>query len=247
MADTTRLVLAHGFTQTGRSWDTFRTHIDPLVPDAETVAVDLPGHGDASDVRTDLWGSARFLVEAGGPATYIGYSMGGRVALHAALGYPDVVERLVVIGATAGIDDPAERAARRADDEGLAERIEQVGVESFVDEWLTNPLFAGLDGESAGRIDRLRNTEAGLASSLRRAGTGTQEPLWDRLGEITVPVLVLAGEDDAKFRRLGARLVDSIPNATMSVVADSGHSTHLEQPATTARLVAAWLSETAGR
>ncbi len=98
-------MLAHGFTQTGRSWDTVARLIADRVTDADIVAVDMPGHGSAADVRADLWQSADRLTQLGGPATYVGYSMGGRVALHAALAHPAVVERLVLIGATAGIDD----------------------------------------------------------------------------------------------------------------------------------------------
>ena len=96
--------------------------------------------------------------DAGGTGTYVGYSMGGRVSLHAALAHPDAVERLVLIGATAGIDDPDERAARREADDRLADHIEAVGVPAFIDEWLANPLFAGLTEATALRSDRLRNT-----------------------------------------------------------------------------------------
>jgi 2-succinyl-6-hydroxy-2,4-cyclohexadiene-1-carboxylate synthase len=167
--------------------------------------------------------------------------MGGRVALHTALARPEVVERLVLIGATAGIDDPDERAARRAADERLADHIEAVGVPTFIDEWLANPLFAGLTDDTALRADRLRNTSAGLAASLRATGTGTQIPLWDRLGEIECPVLVLVGEHDAKFTDLGRRLVDGLPRAELVIVPGAGHSVHLEQPDATVDAIAAWL------
>ena len=173
--------------------------------------------------------------------------MGGRVALHAALSRPDDVRALVLIGATAGIVDETERAARRAADERLAERIEEIGVEAFVDEWLANPLFAGLTAENAVRADRLRNTPAGLAASLRSTGTGTQEPLWDRLASITVPALVLAGEHDAKFRELGSRLARAIPDARFEVVPGAGHTVHLEQPDATAEAIASWFRSTARR
>jgi 2-succinyl-6-hydroxy-2,4-cyclohexadiene-1-carboxylate synthase len=226
------VALAHGFTQTARSWHRIEELLTDRV-DTETVAVDLPGHGAASEVHTDLWGAADHLVDAAGTATYVGYSMGGRVALHAALAHPTKVRRLVLIGATAGIDDPAERAARRAADEQLARRIETEPLGDFIDSWLTNPLFAGLPAEAAQRDDRLRNTPAGLASSLRLCGTGTQESLWQRLGEITVPTLVLAGEHDAKFRALGERLADGIADSRLCVIGGSGHSVHLEQPEAT--------------
>lgn len=225
-----RAVFAHGFTQTARSWSTVEERLLVARPTVETIAVDLPGHGAASGLRADLWGAADHLVEAGGTGTYIGYSMGGRVALHAALAHPDAVERLVLIGATAGLDDRTERADRRAADERLAERIRQIGVGAFIDEWLESPLFAHLDGDSAMRGDRLRNTAAGLASSLRTCGTGTQDPLWERLGEIECPTLILAGEHDPKFRALGERLTNGIADSRLVVVGNAGHSVHLENP-----------------
>jgi 2-succinyl-6-hydroxy-2,4-cyclohexadiene-1-carboxylate synthase len=237
-----RFVLAHGFTQSAQSWATIRRLLELRLPGAAMIAVDLPGHGGAEPpADLDLWASAELLGDQGGPGVYVGYSMGGRVALHTALARPEVVERLVLIGATAGIDDPDERAARRAADEGLADHIEAVGVPTFIDEWLANPLFAGLTDDTALRDDRLRNTPAGLAASLRATGTGTQTPLWDRLDEIECPVLVLVGEHDAKFTDLGRRLVDGLPRAELVVVPGAGHSVHLEQPEATIDAITAWL------
>ncbi|MEL6890603.1 MAG: alpha/beta fold hydrolase [Actinomycetota bacterium] len=235
------LVLAHGFTQTARSWDPLRPVVTDRMPSCSFAAVDLPGHGESAARDGDLWVAADHLVERGGHGVYVGYSLGGRVALHAAVAHPDSVDRLVLIGATAGIDDEHERAARRAADEELAARIERDGVESFIDWWLRNPLFAGLDSSIDQRDDRLRNTAVGLASSLRSCGTGTQEPLWDRLGELRTPTLVLVGAEDQKFRDLGERLVAELVDAELVVVPDAGHSVHLEQPGATVDAIADWL------
>ena len=236
-----RFVLAHGFTQTARSWDVIEQLVHARLPGAETVAVDLPGHGDAPPpADSDLWVSATRLVNAGGTGTYVGYSMGGRVSLHAALAHPAAVKRLVLIGATAGIDDPSERQARREADERLADHIDAIGVPSFIDEWLANPLFSGLTETTALRADRLRNTAAALAASIRATGTGTQASLWTRLDEIECPTLVLVGEHDAKFTELGQRLVDGLTNAELVVVPDAGHSVHLEQPEATVEAIATW-------
>ena len=236
-----RFVLAHGFTQTARSWTRLEALLAEQLPAVTSLAVDLPGHG-ACDVEpdADLVASAEHLVALGGPAIYVGYSMGGRVALHAALTRPDAVRGLVLIGATAGIDDPVERAERRGADETLAARIEQIGVDAFLDEWLASPLFAGLTAESAQRDERLRNTAHGLATSLRHTGTGTQEPLWPRLDEIRVPALIIAGEHDPKFRALGERVAAGLSDATMAIVPDAGHSVHLEQPDATAGVISQW-------
>jgi len=197
----------------------------------------------ADAMRADLWESADHLVHNGGRATYVGYSMGGRVALHAALAHPEFVERLILIGATAGIDDDDERLARRASDEALATHIEAVGVEAFIDEWLANPLFAGLTPATDQRADRLRNTAAGLASSLRSTGTGMQEPLWERLTTLDVPTLILAGAADAKFSEIGRRLRDTIPGARFEQIDGAGHSVHLERPAATADVISHWLTQ----
>ncbi len=236
-----RIVFAHGFTQTGRSWDAVIDALGVSIGGIDAVAPDLPGHGDAAELRGDLWQCADALASVGGAGCYVGYSMGGRVALHTALRHPGVVERLVLIGATAGIDDDDERSARRTSDNELADRIIRRSVPAFLDEWLDNPLFAGLTASSAMRDDRLRNTATGLASSLRLAGTGTQEPLWDRLGEIRCPVLVIVGERDSKFTALGERIVDGVGDGRMVIVPGSGHSVHLERPAATVAAIADFL------
>jgi 2-succinyl-6-hydroxy-2,4-cyclohexadiene-1-carboxylate synthase len=167
--------------------------------------------------------------------------MGGRTALHVALAAGNRVERLVLIGATPGLADPAERAARREADERRADHLLDVGVDAFLDEWLSAPLFAHLPRDEAAREHRRGNTVAGLAHSLRTAGTGVQAPLWDRLSEIEIPVLVLAGELDDKFTGIGRRMADQLPDATFATVPSAGHAAHSEQPEAVAGLVADWL------
>jgi 2-succinyl-6-hydroxy-2,4-cyclohexadiene-1-carboxylate synthase len=210
--------------------------------DHEALALDAPGHGAAAETHLDLVEGGAWLAAAGGRATYVGYSMGGRLCLHAALARPDLVRGLVLISATGGIDDERERDERKRADEALADRIEDIGVPAFIDEWLAQPLFAGLDDAAAGRADRLENTAAGLASSLRLAGTGTQLPLWDALHTITVPTLVVAGALDTKFVALGERLAAAIPGAELAVVDGAGHTVHLEQPDRFLDVLLPWLA-----
>lgn len=224
-----RLVLVHGFTQTGRSWAAVAGE---LAADHEVVLVDAPGHGGSATIAAGIPESAALLAGTGGRATYIGYSMGARLALRLAVDHHELVEGLVLLGGTAGIEDDAERAARRRADEELAASIERDGLDAFLDRWLSNPLFARLTPEAAGLDERRLNSPDGLAGSLRLAGTGTMEPLWDRLAELTMPVLVLAGEHDTKFRAIGERLAAGIgANATFRVIPGAGHAAHLEQSA----------------
>ena len=219
------VVLVHGFTQTRDCWGPLPDRLE-----GEVIRVDAPGHGAAGDVRADLAETADLLAEHG-PATYVGYSMGGRMCLELALRHSDVVERLVLVSATAGIEDDEERAIRRDDDDALADRIEAIGVDAFIDEWLALPLFDGLLAEHRYEAERKTNTAEGLAGSLRLAGTGRQEPSWDRLAELSMPVLVVAGVEDGKFAALARRMVDTIgDNAHLEVLAGAGHTVHLEEP-----------------
>ena len=237
----TRVVLVHGFTQTGRSWDVVAR---ALASEHDVVALDAPGHGELADVALDLWQGARLLAQQGGRAAYAGYSMGGRLCLHVALAHPDFVEALVLVGTTAGIRDDVERADRKRDDEARAARIERDGVDPFLREWLAQPLFTSLPPEARGLDDRRTNTAAGLAGSLRLAGTGAQEPLWDRLAELEMPVLLVAGERDEKFTALAHEMATAIGgNARVALVADAGHAAHLERPGAFVEIVRTFLDQ----
>jgi 2-succinyl-6-hydroxy-2,4-cyclohexadiene-1-carboxylate synthase len=234
-----RAICVHGFTQTSHSWSA----INPRLADrgfSEVLALDAPGHGTQQDRQLSLTQGARDLGDRGGHGVYIGYSMGARLCLHLALDRPDLVAGLVMIGGTAGIDDPEERAQRRAADEERASRILAIGVEAFLSEWLAQPLFATLPAEHAGASERLINSAEGLAGSLRTAGTGTQEPVWDRLGELPMPVLLITGELDTKFTELAQRCLPLIAHCEHLVIPGTGHAVHLEAPEDTAAAITSW-------
>jgi 2-succinyl-6-hydroxy-2,4-cyclohexadiene-1-carboxylate synthase len=236
-----RLVMVHGFTQTRRCWGSLD---QTLAPGHEVVTVDAPGHGESTDIAADLWTTAELLVTTGERATYLGYSMGGRMVLHAALDHPGEVERLVLISATAGIEDDVERAVRRRADDERADRLEQIGVDAFLDEWLAQPMFDSLPLDNRDLDERRHNTASGLASSLRRAGTGAQEPLWDRLSELSMPVLLVTGSLDEKFSRVAGRMAEGIGDNARWVLMSGGHTVHREATGF-ADLLTDWLAETA--
>jgi len=228
------VVLVHGFTQSSASWGRIA---DDLAAHFEVVTVDLPGHGRSPVPApgSDMAEAAGALGRAGGKAAYVGYSLGGRCCLHLALQEPDLVERLVVVGAHPGISGETERRLRREADESLAVELERGGdaaVPAFIDTWLEGALFAHLTREQADRPSRLGNSAEGLAASLRTVGTGTQAPTWDRLGDLEMPVLVVVGARDARFRPLAEQTAQAIgPNAQLAVVAGAGHAVCFEHPA----------------
>ena len=242
-------VWLHGFTQTGRSWGPLLDEPPLRRTTGRRLRLDLPGHGGSAPASGDLWSVGRDVVDtvtAHGvqTAVLVGYSLGGRTALHAALARPEMWRGVVLIGASPGIADMAARRSRRADDDRLADHVLTVGVEAFLDEWLTQPLFARLRPSDDDIADRRRNTADGLASSLRHCGTGTQDDLRWRLGDMTMPALILAGEYDTKFVAAGNELADTWGGeARFVAVGHAGHAAHLERPAETAAIIAAWLAQ----
>jgi 2-succinyl-6-hydroxy-2,4-cyclohexadiene-1-carboxylate synthase len=233
------VLLLHGFTQTGRAWDGVRA---ALGPGRRVLAPDLLGHGALARRKPVSFDAQLALLGALAPPEPLvvgGYSMGGRVALLWALAHPERVSRLVLVGATAGIEDAAERAARRAEDEARAQALEREGLERWAEQWGAQPLFAGQPPEVAARAhaDRLRNPAGGLAAALRGLGTGVMPSLWDRLDALTVPVVLAAGERDEKFRALHEAMAARLPAALLEVVPGAGHAAHLEAPEAIADLI----------
>jgi 2-succinyl-6-hydroxy-2,4-cyclohexadiene-1-carboxylate synthase len=234
------LVLLHGFTNTGASWDQV---VAALSERYRPLAPDIRGHGTASDRRpvslTAVVGDLSAVATA--PFELAGYSMGGRIALHVALALPGRVRRLVLIGASPGIADPGERDERRLADERLADEVEQMTIEAFAQRWAQTPVLAGQPPAvlAAVHADRLRNAPAGLAAALRGLGTGALPSLWERLGELTIPVDLVVGERDAKFRTVAAAMAAALPAGRVHVVPGAGHAVHLEAPAAVAQVIVA--------
>lgn len=234
-----RVVFAHGFTQTSQSWRPIAEHLAAL--GYETLIVDMPGHGGSAHVRADLRLGAGLLTSTAGRGTYVGYSMGGRFCLHAALMFPNLVRRLALIGAHPGIDDDDERARRRTADDDLATHMAEIGIEAFVDEWTAQPLFGGMEISASDRADRLRNTVEGLTNSLRLAGTGTQLPIWHRLRELMMPVMVMAGERDEKYTAIGQQIAEAVNDGTFVPIAGAAHAAHIDRPESVAAAIVALL------
>jgi 2-succinyl-6-hydroxy-2,4-cyclohexadiene-1-carboxylate synthase len=234
------LLWLHGFTQTRRS---ARNYLSIVAGSHAIVTPDLPGHGESSGIFADLDTTAHMLREISPPEPFFlgGYSMGGRVALHVALQKPSAVRALVVLSGTRGIATPNDRRNRIADDEQRAQRIESIGTELFLDEWLAGPLFRSVPDDPEER--RTRSGHAtGLAESLRRCGTGTQRFLGDELATLTMPVLLIAGADDEKFAGEALEMGLRLPDAHVALIPHAGHAAHLEQPEVVGRIVVDFLA-----
>jgi 2-succinyl-6-hydroxy-2,4-cyclohexadiene-1-carboxylate synthase len=245
-------VLLHGFTGSTRSWDLVQPALAQL---AETLAVDLIGHGQ-SDAPSD---PTRYRIDACvrdllalldaldvQRTDLLGYSMGGRVALHLALAAPDRIDRLILESASPGLDNSRERVERQRADAVMAEAIERDGLDAFVAGWERQPLLAL--GEHVPpvvrerlHVERLRNRPEGLANSLRGLGAGSQPAVWDQLPSLNRPVLLLVGARDQKYVAIGERMQRLLPRSSLVVCPAAGHLVHVDQPAAFAQAVQAFL------
>jgi 2-succinyl-6-hydroxy-2,4-cyclohexadiene-1-carboxylate synthase len=241
------VTLLHGFTQSGRSW---RELIAKMPAGYRWIVPDLRGHGESQ-----IWKGATCSMDActedlvklwdalGVERSHlVGYSMGGRLALHIATHRPDRVLSVFTIGAHAGLEEDA-REGRRRGDEALAQRIEKDGVEAFVKYWGSLPMFAGIERRGptyAAEVhaERLRNHVAGLACSLRGMGAGAMQPLWDDLAQIEFPCTFVAGQLDHGYVASARRLTATVSNSRVEIVPRAGHSVHQERPEAVARALA---------
>lgn len=234
------LVLLHGFTGSSASWAApavFSTYF-------RTITVDLLGHGRTAPPtdpnRYRMERAAADIIAIldelqAAPAHLLGYSMGGRLALYLAIHYPGRFQSLVLESASPGLETAASCAERQKQDNALADWIEANGIEAFVDRWEQLPLWASqaqlpAATRQALRDQRLQNNPTGLANSLRGMGTGVQPSLWPHLGELKMPVLLMAGELDSKFVAINRQMQARIPNGKLQIVSGAGHMIHLERP-----------------
>jgi 2-succinyl-6-hydroxy-2,4-cyclohexadiene-1-carboxylate synthase len=227
------LVWLHGFTQTKHAAPEFRSI---LTERFEVLTIDLPGHGENAEVSANLTETAELLADLlpREPLVIAGYSMGSRVALHFALQFPERVRGIATIGTTRGIQNPAERAARRERDEQLASRIRAIGFAAFLTEWRSQEMFAQLPIESP---ESRSHSAEGLARALEHLGTGTQEWLGEKIGNITVPFTTLAGTLDTKFATEAAAIAETVPEGTCWLIENALHPAHLEKPDVAATLI----------
>ena len=231
-----RVRLVPGFTNTARSWEGVER---VLPPDWDVQTIEVPD-------GLDFVATADTIGRRGGPGIWVGYSMGARLCVRLALDNPTLVYALALVSGSPGIRNAGEREARIAEDEQRAQDLERDGIDIFLERWLEQRLFETLPREAAMLDERRRgNTVRRLAHQLRSLGQGVQEPLWDRLSELTMPVLLVAGSYDRAYTSIAWRMADAIgPSARVVIMERAGHAVALEQPKALAHELAAWADGT---
>lgn len=235
------LVLLHGFAGSGASWDAVRAAAG--VEAYPAITPDLRGHGAAKDRRPITVGGCVEDILAQAPERFViaGYSLGGRLALHLALAAPERVSGIVLVGATAGIEDEGQRTTRRQADLALVDELERDGIDAFAVRWARQPLFAGDPTEirMQQKAEVRANDPEALAEVLRTLTPGFVPAVWDRLGELTMPVWVVVGERDTRYVVLAQRFAAALPDAQIKIVPGAGHGLLREAPEAVAAVLTA--------
>ncbi|MEX0600608.1 MAG: 2-succinyl-6-hydroxy-2,4-cyclohexadiene-1-carboxylate synthase [Rhodothermales bacterium] len=243
------ILFLHGFMGSQADWSDV---VGVLQSTYRCLCVDLPGHGRSVGLSgaysmEDATGRLVDVLDREGidRAHLVGYSMGGRTALHVAANHADRCRCLVLESASPGLATERERAERRQVDEERAVRIETTDFEAFLVDWYRQPLFEtyrqyeGLLGQMI--RSRRSNHPNELARSLREMGTGRQPSLWDRLDHVDRPTCILVGGLDDKYVKIGERMADAMPRSRYEVVPDAGHNVHAEVPETFTKILSDFL------
>lgn len=245
------LLLLHGFTGSSASWaelgQRWSTH-------HYVVAPDLPGHGQtpasANPQAISLAETARRLSLllnhlSRDKAAVLGYSMGGRLALHMGIRNGKQISKLILESASPGLSQPLERQMRQQHDRDLAKAIESRGLEWFITYWADLPLFESQPAWLRRSENSIRASQSsfGLAQSLRGAGTGEQDSLWDALSMLHMPVFLITGALDTKFSTIAQEMTRHSPRLTWMQVENTGHNVHGERPNQFFKLVSHFLTQ----
>ena len=239
-------IILHGFLGNHKSMEELATYLDSFY-----ILPDLIGHGRSPCPRDLKQYTLKAMIDQlhevtnsslRDPFDLIGYSMGARLALSYALAKQNSVRSLILIGGSPGIQDDFARHQRALDDTRKAALLEDKGLLEFVNTWETQRIFStqrllSSDKLLAQRRARLSTNPMGIISHLRASGAGAMRPLWERLHEIKIPVLLVVGSEDEKYVDIGERMQSRIPSSTLAIISGAGHAVHFEKPEETAEVI----------
>lgn len=234
-------VFVHGFASDAGEW---KEICYSVAPEYSCYALSLPGclRSDYPKEFTPDAASLGLLLEAFvnhipyKKVVLCGYSMGARICLYTVINCNPKISGLILESGTPGIRNHDERLKRSEDDSAFADKIARLSGEEFEKHWKSREIFSSQskllpDSAEQLRLRRRRSRPAFLAEYLRHFGTGVMPVMWNDLNRISVPVLLISGEQDQKFSRMANEMNTLIPLSEHQIIPGAGHNTHLEKPA----------------
>lgn len=244
------LVLLHGFLGSGL---VFKKLIPHLKTFCNPITIDLLGHGNTEGAELHYRFSTNEQVadlskliseQLIGPTFLYGYSMGARLALQLALSKPELIQGLILESGTFGIDTETERQARQALDAARADLI-MGNYNVFLKDWSKKNLFKSPNSErefpDVQEIQQKQNP-TWMANSLLGFGTGTMPFIRDKIATLATPTQLIVGETDSKFVRINQTMNREIPNCSLSIVKNSNHRVHLDQPEKSVEIIKTFIT-----
>ncbi len=250
----TALFCIHGFAGSKKEW---KFPFPTAMQGFDIISIDLPGFGESDSPENPDCYTADFtselLAEIIESFKYknnilLGYSMGGRYALSFACRFPRKLVGLIIESGSPGIEDRKERNKRVLADELVCSLIQAGGIETFTDYWLTRSIFKTQQNLPYETIEWIRNEKlnsspAGLINSLTVFGTGAMPHLWNDITNVEIPVMLIAGSEDEKYRAIQNIMIDIFPSAKCHIIEAAGHNTHIEKPEQFAKLIVGFIND----
>ncbi len=233
------IIFLHGFMGTSEDWIPLMKR---LAGEYYCIAFDLPGHNltevegyDEFYTIENTCTSLKKEIENQGIKDFhlVAYSMGGRIALTFAIKYPEIINKLVLISTSPGIESAELREERIKFDADVADKIRTSELHNFLKLWYSAPIFAGINQTNLfGKLisRRAYNNKESLVKSLIYTGTGKMRPLWNDIQTFPKPVLLIAGERDRKYCIINSKMDELFTNSTFKIIKNSAHIVFIEQP-----------------
>lgn len=232
-----KIVALHGQIGMASDWDSLAGKL--AEGGHELKAVDLWSCLECGELRMEEFGR-KLNEDQDDGQILLGYSMGGRLALHALIDQPQKWKTAVIISAHPGL--PAEeRDSRRIVDEGWSSKVLDLPWDEFLNHWNNQGV---LGNEVMSDRSLLKDRRSEISRAFRCWSLAEQEDLLEKFQGLETPILWVVGERDEKFCKLGESACSKLQNATMFVISNSGHRVPWEVEGDLADGIIQWFGET---
>lgn len=220
----------HGFLGRPQDWlPLSQNNFDPSGFCAYDLFYDLKSMPSAHTVSLSQWAHNfnQLAAKEPSPRILLGYSLGGRLALHALLQQPDIWDAAVIISAHTGLESQQGRNERLISDCEWAARFEVEPWEPLIQSWNARSIFD--HSVSVGRCEKDYSRFA-LACALREWSLGKQEYLIPQINKVDVPILWMVGDLDQNYVERSKKVILKHPSSKMVEISGAGHRIPWQQP-----------------